>query len=283
MARRGLGRGLGSLIPGLSLGMEEGLKELPLSTIVANRRQPRRHFDEDSIVALAESIGSHGVVQPIVVRPCGEQYEIIAGERRWRAAVRAGVATIPAVIRKSDDLQSLQLALIENLQRDDLSAIEEAQAYKMLIEEYSMTQEDLSKAVGRSRTAISNTMRLLNLPEEIKHMIVEGELSAGHARTMLAIENEAERERLLNKVINEGLSVRQTEDIARRLNGGDDPSSPRAESIPEDVLETVRLIKGKLGIEVNVRFKNGGGKLEIKFADQKELTTIADKIYLLPD
>jgi len=281
MARRGLGRGLGSLIPGLSLGMEEGLKELPLSTIVANRRQPRRHFDEESIAALAESIASHGVVQPIVVRPCGEQYEIIAGERRWRAAVRAGVATIPAVIRKSDDQQSLQLALIENLQRDDLSAIEEAQAYKMLIDEYGMTHENLSKAVGRSRTAISNTMRLLNLPEEIKHMVVEGELSAGHARTMLAVENETERDQLLDKVINEGLSVRQAEEIARRLHGDSIPA--RTESIPEDVLETVRLINNKLGIEVKVRFKNGGGKLEIKFADQKELTIIADKIYLLPD
>lgn len=280
MARRGLGKGLGSLIPGLSLGMEEGLKELPLSMIVANRRQPRRHFDQESIAALAESIASHGVVQPIVVRPCGEQYEIIAGERRWRAAVRAGVATIPAVVRKSDDQQSLQLALIENLQRDDLSAIEEAQAYKMLIDEYDMTHEDLSRAVGRSRTAISNTMRLLNLPENIRHMVVEGELSAGHARAMLAVEDETEREVLLNKVVNEGLSVRQAEGMARLQS---DPAPVGTHKIPEDVLETVRLIKSKLGTEVNVRYKNGSGKLEIKFADQKELTTLADKIYLLPD
>lgn len=281
MAKRGLGRGLGSLIPGLSLGMEEGLKELPLSTIVANRRQPRRYFDQESIAALAESIASHGVVQPIVVRPCGEQYEIIAGERRWRAAVRAGVATIPAVIRKSDDQQSLQLALIENLQRDDLSAIEEAQAYKMLIDEYDMTHEDLSRAVGRSRTAISNTMRLLNLPENIRHMIAEGELSAGHARAMLAVEDETERELLLSKVVNEGLSVRQAEGMVRRQS--DDPTPASAHKIPEDVLETVRLIKSKLGTEVKVRYKDGSGRLEIKFADQEELTTLADKIYLLPD
>ncbi len=219
MSRRsGLGKGLGALIPPELMREADGeLRELPIGSIQPNRYQPREHFDDESLAALAESIRVLGVLQPVLVRPCeGDRYELVAGERRWRAARRAGLTTIPAILRSVTDTVSLEQALVENLHRDDLNPLEEAAAYQQLVEDFHLTQEEVASRVGRSRSTVANTMRLLQLPPTIQRMVGERRLSAGHARTLLGTPDRAYQEGLAKRIVAEGLSVRQTEEAVRR-------------------------------------------------------------------
>lgn len=220
----GLGRGLGALIPAqLMTDAGSELREISLAAVVPNRHQPRTHFDEDSLLALSESIRELGVLQPILVRPFpdagsldDEQFELIAGERRWRAAKRAGLDTIPAIVRPVADLVSLEQALVENLHREDLNPLEEAAAYQQLIEDFRLTQEDLATRVGRSRSAIANMLRLFQLSPGIQRMVGDRRLTAGHARALLGTPDRSFQEALADRVCREGLSVRQTEEAVRR-------------------------------------------------------------------
>lgn len=234
MSRRsGLGRGLGALIPNdLVHGGQELFRELPLSSIEPNRFQPREHFDEAGLVALSDSIRELGVLQPILVRPAEQdRFELIAGERRWRAARKAGLTTIPAIVRPIDDTSSLEQALVENLHRSDLNALEEAAAYQQLMDDFGFTQEQVAARVGKSRPAIANTVRLLHLPAVAQRLLAEGRLAAGHARALLGTPDRTLQERLARRVADEGWTVRQVEEAIRvetlhAAGGFDAPSAP---------------------------------------------------------
>ena len=217
MARKALGRGLDALIPGRAPGTESGprLAEIAIEQIRPNPRQPRDHFDDEALDAIAGSIAEHGMLQPVVLRELADGYELIAGERRWRAAQRAGLEKVPAVIRDATPRESLELAIIENVQREDLNAIEEALAYKLLIDEMSLTQEQVAERVGRDRSTVANYLRLLRLPAAVQNMLVVGALTMGHARALLAVEDGGALRRLAEEVVAKGLSVRQTETRAK--------------------------------------------------------------------
>ena len=218
MARRGgLGRGLGALIPpGAEIGPDiGGLEELPVAAIHPNRYQPRDYFDEEALGSLADSIREVGVLQPVLVRPVGDEYELIAGERRWRAARRVGLQTIPALVRETDDATALEHALVENLHRDDLNPLEEAAAYQQLIEDFGLTHDEVAARVGRSRVTISNTLRLLQLPPSIQRGLQERKLSMGHARALLGTPDRAFQESLARRIAEEELSVRVVEELVR--------------------------------------------------------------------
>ncbi len=217
MSRRGLGKGLGALLPELGEGERPGAHEIEIRRIKANPRQPRRHFDAQRLEELAQSIREHGVVQPLVVRPVAEGFELVAGERRWRAAGMAGLAVVPAVVRELSDAQVVEIALIENLQREDLNPIEEAQGFRRLIEEFGLSQEDLARRLGKSRPQVSNTLRLLNLSSGLQEQVAGGQLSVGHAKVLLSLESLRAQEELALKVVAKNLSVRQTEEAARGL------------------------------------------------------------------
>ena len=222
--RSGLGKGLSSLIPavdgGATLGDGDGptLVEIPVADIVANPHQPRVHFDEETLAELAASIAQIGVLQPVLVRRVGERYQLIAGERRWRAARRAGLPTVPAVIRTTDDVSAVEQALVENLHRADLTPLEEASAYQQLIEDFELTHDDVAQRVGKSRSAVTNTLRLLGLPPAVQHLLADGKLSAGHARALLGTPDRSLQERLARQAASEGWSVRTVEEWVR--NGG---------------------------------------------------------------
>jgi len=232
--RSGLGKGLGSLIPTDTETSKTGkMTEIPISAIQANEYQPRSRFEEEALVSLTDSIRELGVLQPVLVRQLGpDRYELIAGERRWRAARRAGLPSVPAIVRESDDRSSLEQALVENLHREDLNALEEASAYQQLIDEFSLTQDEVAKRVGKSRSSVSNTLRLFQLPGSIQRLVASGELAAGHARALLACPDRAEQERLAELVVSEGLNVRQVETLVRELTS--DPDDRSADPAPAD-------------------------------------------------
>jgi ParB family chromosome partitioning protein len=271
----GLGKGLGALIPpgaaeGLGAG---GYQELPVSTIRANRYQPREHFGEEQLSALADSIREVGVLQPVLVRPADDGYELIAGERRWRAARRAGLQAIPALIRTTDDASALEHALVENVHRADLNALEEAAAYQQLIEDFGLTHEQVAARVGRSRVAITNTLRLLQLPPAIQKMIQDDTLKGGHARALLGTPDRAFQEQLAKRVVNEGLSVRAVED-AVRAHGGDAKRAPSAtpgQLRPPGLLELQELLGDYLETRVKITVGGKQGKITVDFADLEDL------------
>ena len=205
------------MLPELGEAERQGAHEIEISRIKANARQPRRHFDPQRLEELAQSIREHGVVQPLVVRPVAEGFELVAGERRWRAARMAGLAAVPAVVRELSDAQVVEIALIENLQREDLNPIEEAQGFRRLIEEFGLSQEDLARRLGKSRPQVSNTLRLLNLSPGLQDRVAGGQLSVGHAKVLLSLESLRAQEELALKVVAKNLSVRQTEEAARGL------------------------------------------------------------------
>tara|TARA_Y100000591_G_scaffold131885_1_gene113045 strand:+ start:156 stop:1019 length:864 start_codon:yes stop_codon:yes gene_type:complete len=275
--KKGLGRGLSSLMGDVEIPIKENNNKLtdtkiPISKLRANPLQPRRLFNKDSINELAASIKSKGLVQPILVRPSEKNpgdYEIIAGERRWRAAQIAQLHEMPAVIKNLNDVESLEIAIIENVQRSDLTVIEEATGYKKLIESYGHTQEELSEIVGKSRSHVANIMRLLTLPQSIQDMITEGKISAGHAR---AIMNSAFPEKLAEKIVNENLSVREAESIVKQ--GKNQIKKVRLKD--PDTMDLENSISQKLGLNVEINHKgNKGGhiKIEYKNLDQLELVT----------
>jgi ParB family chromosome partitioning protein len=271
----GLGKGLGALIPpgaaeGLGAG---GYQELPVSTIRANRYQPREHFGEEQLSALADSIREVGVLQPVLVRPADDGYELIAGERRWRAARRAGLQAIPALIRTTDDASALEHALVENVHRADLNALEEAAAYQQLIEDFGLTHEQVAARVGRSRVAITNTLRLLQLPPAIQKMIQEDTLKGGHARALLGTPDRAFQEQLARRVVSEGLSVRAVED-AVRAHAGDAKRAPSAapgQLRPPGLLELEELLGDYLETRVKITVGGKQGKIIVDFADLADL------------
>jgi ParB family chromosome partitioning protein len=271
----GLGKGLGALIPpgaaeGLAAG---GYQELPVSTIRPNRYQPREHFGEEHLSALADSIREVGVLQPVLVRPADDGYELIAGERRWRAARRAGLQAIPALIRTTDDASALEQALIENVHRDDLNALEEAAAYQQLIEDFRLTHEQVAARVGRSRVAITNTLRLLQLPPAIQKMIQDDTLKGGHARALLGTPDRAFQEQLARRVVNEGLSVRAVEEAVRAHGGEAAKPAPAAtgQLRPAGLLELEELLGDYLETRVKITVGGKQGKITVDFADLEDL------------
>ena len=280
--RGGLGRGLNALVSeaeyetgGSSASASNAASEtkLPIEDIVPNPNQPRIHFNETELRELSESIQEHGVLQPLLVRKHGNGYEIIAGERRFQASKLAGLEELPVIIKDVDDEQMLALALIENLQRSDLNPVEEAKGYRQLIDASGMTQEALSKAVSKSRSAITNSLRLLDLPEVVQQMIFEGKLTAGHARAILAIPYEDARIKLAEKVVAEGLSVRATENLAPLFSAGETPKTSRP-ATPQSFKKAARVLRQVFNTNVRVKSTRGKNKIEIEFKDEEELSRI---------
>lgn len=280
--RGGLGRGLNALVSeaeyetgGSAASASNAASEtkLPIEDIVPNPNQPRIHFNETELRELSESIQEHGVLQPLLVRKRGNGYEIIAGERRYQASKLAGLEELPVIIKDVNDEEMLALALIENLQRSDLNPVEEAKGYRQLIDASGMTQEALSKAVSKSRSAITNSLRLLDLPEVVQQMIFEGKLTAGHARAILAVPYEDARIRLAEKVVAEGLSVRATENLAPLFSAGETPKTSRP-ATPQSFKKAARVLRQVFNTNVRVKSSRGKNKIEIEFKDEEELSRI---------
>lgn len=301
MVKKALGRGLDALIP--SLKGENNLQErdnfleedtstqvveVALSQIEPNKYQPRTDFDQEKLEELAASIKEHGVVQPVVLRPLGPQrYQLVAGERRWRASQLAGLTSIPAIIKTFSDQETSEIALIENIQREDLNPLEEASAYKTLIEDFDLTQEELAKKVGKSRSYIANTMRLLNLPPKIQEMIGKGLLSAGHGRALLALPEPGQL-KLAEKIVQEGLTVRETELVVKSLNTlqeerqkKKDNNKKEASALDPDMLDLEVRLQHFFGTKVRLINKKKRGVIEIEYYSQEELNRIIELLDLI--
>lgn len=277
----GLGKGLDALFMDNSSDDGKEVSVLRISDIEPNREQPRKDFDEEALLNLAESIRTHGVLQPILVRPVDEdRYQIVAGERRWRASRMAGLTEIPAVIREMSEDEMMQLAMIENLQREDLNAIEEALGYKLLMERYEMTQDEVSKRVGRSRPAVANALRLLNLPEKTAKLVRNGDLSAGHARALLASDDEKFINELAEKIVKTGMSVREVEKALKPKKEGTKPATAKFKFEKGELFckEVENALTTELGRRVSVTSNGEGGTLTIEFFSQQDLGDIAKKL-----
>jgi ParB family chromosome partitioning protein len=271
MAKRGLGKGLGALITSSTAAEQPRHEMIPIDSIAPNPMQPRRRFKEESLEELAESLKEHGLVQPIIVRPSGTGYEILVGERRWRAAQLAGATAIPAVIREAEASECLQIALVENLHRDDLNGIEEASAYQQLMEDFGFSQDEISQRVGKSRSTVANALRLLQLPVEVQATVVAEEISPGHARALLGLQGDPYQAIILQRIIEDGLSVRQTEDLVRRhLGGGGGIERPQNEK-PQQLDEYAELLSASLQAKVRVIQGKRKGKIIIEFKGEKDL------------
>jgi ParB family transcriptional regulator, chromosome partitioning protein len=287
--RSGLGRGLGALIPTeVVANRASALVDLPVSAVRPNPHQPRSHFDEEALAALTASIAELGVLQPILVRQVGEgDYELVAGERRWRAARRAGLSSIPAIVRNVSDIVSVEHALVENLHRQDLNPLEEAGAYQQLIEDFGLTHEQLSAQVGRSRVAITNTLRLFQLPPAVQRLVADGQLSAGHARALLGTPDRTFQESLARRAVNDGLSVRAVEDAVRdrnELGGGAAAPAPAGGRLrPAGIVELEDLLSTHLDTRVRVDMGSRRGKVVIDFATLEDLERIYRAMTSAPD
>lgn len=271
----GLGKGLGSLFEeSMSVSGQESAMMLPLRDIEPDKNQPRKAFDEDTIAQLAASIAEHGILQPIAVRPAPTGgYRIIAGERRWRAARQAGLTEVPVVIREVTDEQAMELALIENLQREDLDPIEEAAGYQQLMERCNLTQEEAAKRLSRSRSAVANSLRLLNLPKWVVEQVKQGALSTGHAKVILSLSGEELQTKAAKEVIAHGLNVRQTEQLCKQLaKTPKDKKTVFRPSFPDEVELSLKEI---LGSKVKVEYKNGKGTLKLEFYSDDQLKAFA--------
>jgi ParB family transcriptional regulator, chromosome partitioning protein len=287
-----MGRGLGAILSVSSEGAgpgEEQLRELPVELISPNPKQPRRHFDQDALEALAGSLGERGVLQPVLVRPrAGGSYELVAGERRWRAARIAGLERIPAIVREREDAEALEAALVENMAREDLNPIEEARACAALVEELGLTREDVGRRVGRSRVAVSNLVRLLDLPDEAIELLQSGALSEGHGRALLLAHDHAERRRLARMAAEQGWSVRITEERARAGNAAAEQGSAPARGAagrsahPDQehaAREIAQTLGAALGAEVLVRpISDGRYSAQLSFATAEEALELAQRI-----
>ena len=272
--RRGLGRGFEVLLGGAAGASE--LTHLPVEMIHPNPRQPRRRFDGEATSGLAESIRAQGVVQPILVRPrSAGGYELIAGERRWRAAREAGVPTVPALVRDADERDALLLGLVENVAREQLTPVEEARAYSLLLDEFGFTLGELGERVGRSKPSVSNRLRLLELPEDVLAMLERGELSEGHARAVLAVHDHEDRRRLARLIVRRGLSVRAAERAARWAGARTKPRRPRRAQPDPELAERARIAAERLtGLPARVT----AGKLELHFADEHALAQLVEAL-----
>lgn len=283
--RSGLGKGLGALIPGDLRDFGDdgagGVQEVAVSQIEPNRFQPRRRFDEETLTSLTASIRELGVLQPILVRKLDEdRFELVAGERRWRAAKRAGLQFVPVIVREVADGLSLQQALVENLHRDDLNPLEEAAAYQQLVEDFGLTQEEVARRVGRSRSAVANVLRLFQLPPQVQRAIGEGKLSAGHAKALLSTPDRGFQESLAARIVSEGLTVRETEERIRRHNEEGDSEAkgdpaPRAPKLrPPGLLELEDVLSNQLDTRVKIDMGPKRGRVVIDFADLQDLERI---------
>lgn len=277
MVKKGLGRGLQALIPAKESTKTDGsVTEIEIASIHVNENQPRKFFSDEKLAELAASIKEHGVVQPIVVRPVKPgEYELVAGERRWRACKKIGLKTIPAVIKDVTEREKAEIALIENIQRENLNPVEEAVAYKTLMEEYGLTQEELSSRVGKSRPFIANTVRLLNLPAEVLAMVSDGRLSAGHARALLGLNKQKEQLELAKLIIAKNLSVRQTEQAVKK--GITIKEKVKAPAHREPIIMAVEeRLRNKFSTQIKIKGGKKAGKIEIDYYNQEDLKRIID-------
>lgn len=276
--KRGLGKGLGALLAE-NVIEEESKKTvwLRISEIQPNRDQPRRHFEQESLAELAESISQYGILQPLLVRPLLDgRYQLIAGERRWRAAQMAGVSEVPVIIREIDEQKASELALVENLQREDLNPMEEAAGYKTLMENYGLKQEEIAKVVNKSRPAVANALRLLNLPQPVAEMVAAGEISAGHARALLALPTAEEQIETAKEIIKKGLSVRDIEKKARQAAKPKKTAEQKAKLRDSFYNEVELALTEHLGRRVKVAESGRGGTLQIEFYSQEDLKSLAN-------
>ena len=280
--KRGLGRGFESLISAdfdkTLLTPEDRIENIPVETLIASPYQPRKHFDEAALKELAASISRHGVVQPLVVTPVKDgKYTLIAGERRWRASQIAKLKTVPAIIRSSKELEQLELALIENVQRVDLSPLEQAVSIERLHEQFSLSYEDIAKRLGKAPSTVNNSVRLLQLPETAKNALIEGKISEGHARAVLSLKNDTKRQDyLVSSIISQGWSVRQAERFVTSVKAGV-KETKKAHAHTETENPATKTLSKKLGTPVTIRRTAKGGKLEITFSDDRDLKRIIDK------
>lgn len=285
LSRKRLGRGLAALIGEIdkpaSLAQQSAPadRKVPIEFISPNPRNPRRRFVEAELADLASSIKEHGIVQPIVVRPTrGDRYEIIAGERRWRAAQQAGLTQVPIIIREVDDRVALEIAIIENVQRSDLNPLEEAAGYQSLIDEHHYTQADLAQVIGKSRSHVANTLRLLKLPPDVRQMLSDGDLSAGHARTLVTADNPLALARL---IVSEGLSVRQAEALAQTSDVRAASERKPREASKEKDADTIaleRLLSDVTGLDVAINHRSGGGELRISYSSLEQLDDLCRRL-----
>lgn len=285
MAERGMGRGLAAILSVAPAEDQEDLRRIPVDRVDPNPRQPRTHFDDGALRGLADSVGERGVLQPILVRPRPDgRYELIAGERRWRAAQIAGLTELPALVRAREDAEALEVALVENMAREDLNPVEEARACAALVEELGLTREDVGRRVGRSRVAVSNLLRLLDLPDDVLALLERGDLTEGHGRALLLAADHAERRRLAREAVAGEWSVRTLEARAREAGRG--PATPGARSssrgLHPDQEEAAAVITDALGAvlgtEVRVRPRASGYAVELRFADPEEALALARRI-----
>ncbi|HSR10976.1 MAG TPA: ParB/RepB/Spo0J family partition protein [Thermodesulfobacteriota bacterium] len=275
-ARQALGRGLGALIPEKGPADVNGKRALfhcGIEEIVPNAMQPRKSFPEEKIRELAESVREKGILQPLVVRRNGDKYELIAGERRWRAAQRAGIKEVPILVKDVSEGEMLELSLIENIQREDLNPIEEAEAYKRLSDHFHLTQEEISQKVGKDRTTVANALRLLKLSPEVRQCLAEGTVTAGHARAFLGVDGPETQRDLLKRLLRDGLSVRQTEALARRLREG---KSAAARKPDEDLKIVAEDLQRALQTKIRIVGRRRKGKIEIEYHSAEELDRLID-------
>ena len=280
MQKQALGKGLGALIPDLSaLDDKEkkalGINEIELDKIVPNEYQPRKVFNDEKMKELAASIKEQGVIQPVIVHRTGGGYQLIAGERRWRASRLAGLKTIPALVKEATKRELLEMALIENIQREDLNPLEAAEAYKRLQDEFKLTQEDLAKRVGKERSTVTNFLRLLGLPKEIKQELATGALSMGHAKALLSLERVRDQMQVAVMIVKKGLSVREAEALAARLKN---PPKEKKARLSHELKSVEEKLKKTLGTKVNIIAKSKGGRIVIEYYSTEELDRIIDKI-----
>lgn len=289
---RGLGKGLEALFNDVEINARgsdnpaeghEGILFLDINDIKPNSSQPRKNFPEDKIEELAKSIEIHGIIQPIMVRPSGEGYEIVAGERRWRAARKASLKQVPCIIRELSEEQNMLVAIIENMQREDLNPMEEADALNQMITRFGLTQEEVSKSVGKSRPYITNSLRLLKLPAMIRDMVIQGELTSGHARAIAGVKEEKLQLNLAKKVVKDGLSVRETETLANKENevAGNKPNKPRVLAKNREITDMEEELKTALGTRVAINHGTRRGKIEIEYYSRDELERLLELLLSL--
>ena len=291
--KKGLGKGLDALFSSSEINTQEikisnteentekGISYININDIKPNKDQPRKTFDEEKIGELAESIKEHGLIQPVVLRKSGKGYEIVAGERRWRACRKAGLKEIPCIIKELTDEENMLIAIIENMQREDLNPIEEAEGISQMVTVFGMTQEQVSKSVGKSRPYITNVLRLLKLPEEVQALVSEGQLSAGHARALAGVSGKKKQIDLANKIVKEGLSVRETEKLLKEENAPAKRPAKRKAEKNADVKRVEEDLKMALGTKVNLNQSGKKGKIEIEYYSREELERLIELLKTL--
>ena len=291
--KKGLGKGLDALFSSSEINtqeisiskteenVEKGISYININDIKPNKDQPRKTFDEEKIDELADSIKEHGLIQPVILRKSGKGYEIVAGERRWRACRKAGLKEIPCIIKELSDEQNMLIAIIENMQREDLNPIEEAEGISQMVTVFGMTQEQVSKSVGKSRPYITNVLRLLKLPEEVQALVSEGQLSAGHARALAGVSGKKKQIDLANKIVKEGLSVRETEKLLKEENAPAKRPAKRKAEKNADVKRVEEDLKMALGTKVNLNQSGKKGKIEIEYYSREELERLIELLKTL--